>query len=290
MNFKKGFKIKPTRVDESGVVVFTDGTNEVIANERACKAYGYKFKNGTCFAYQPTPALQRVYDNTTVESNGNNTIGSNTHNSHVQGRDNTLNGNNQQVLINGESHTANIDVSDSSTIAGRGSTLRANGQAILTSHVPNKSNIGECSVVILNCNTTDNSTTSMLAQIEQSGATGVLTDYIPVPNNSIVGIELYLTRLELGGSSGTAGNFSYRRQQSCIRVDQNGSGTITNFNTKNIAKLGVNGTYAITGVTLLNEDGDNQFAISVNVSDRNNVNNSWSGIMYLHILSTNVNF
>ena len=97
---------------------------------------------------------------------------------------------------------------------------------------------------------------------------------------------MYITRLELGGSSGTAGNYSYRRQQSCVKIDNSAAGTFVNFNTKNIAKIGVNGTMAMTGATLVNFDGDEIYALSVNVADRNNVNNAWSAILYLHITET----
>tara|TARA_R100000773_G_scaffold44600_1_gene46442 strand:- start:1348 stop:2223 length:876 start_codon:yes stop_codon:yes gene_type:complete len=291
MEFKNGFKIKPHKVSEDGVITFTDGTNTGInPSGVACKAYGYDYRDGLCRAFVPSVNISKIGNSQTNNIKGKNTVPYNVNNSIVQGDNIEFTGYNNNIIANGKNHQINSRVSNSTILAGRGGTLQAHGQTILTSHAPHKANVGECSVVILNCNTTDNTTTSMLAQIEQSKVSGVLTDFIPVPNNSIVGIELYLTRLELGGASGTAGNFSYRRQQSVIRVDQNGSPTITNFNTKNIAKLGVNGSFAITGATLPNDDGDNQFAISVNVSDRNNVNNSWSGIMYLHILSTNVNF
>ena len=50
MNYKKGFKIKPERIDNKGRVYFTDGTNEVNPNQVSCEAYGYKYNkfSNTC--------------------------------------------------------------------------------------------------------------------------------------------------------------------------------------------------------------------------------------------------
>ena len=43
MEFKTGIPIKPLRTGADGIVVFTDGTNEVIPNQLQCEAYGYKY-------------------------------------------------------------------------------------------------------------------------------------------------------------------------------------------------------------------------------------------------------
>ena len=53
MNFKKGYKIKPQQILFNGRVVFTDGTNEVVPNQKACEAYGYTYdrNTGSCVAY-----------------------------------------------------------------------------------------------------------------------------------------------------------------------------------------------------------------------------------------------
>ena len=44
MEYKKGIPIKPYAIRRDGVVEFTDGTtNNLIANEKTCKAYGYEY-------------------------------------------------------------------------------------------------------------------------------------------------------------------------------------------------------------------------------------------------------
>ena len=288
MEFKKDFKIKPKEVNLNGLVIFTDGTNAVVPNQLACEAYGYKYDTltGTCISFIPTSKLEKQLKEPSNTIKGvSNTTNKGTSRSIINGTLNTTKGFNENCLISGQGNTINNGVRNSTIIAGKGTTSRSLGEAVITGHQPSTSNVGQCSIVMLNCNTTDNTTTSMVSQINPSDATGVPLDYIPLPKNSIVGIEMYLTRLETGGSSGTAGNYSYRRQRSCIQIDNAAAGTLVNFNTKNIAKIGVNGTFTITGATIAD-----QFCLSVNVSDRNNVNNSWSAVLYLHITSTDVTF
>ena len=53
MEFKKGLTIKPKVINSVGEVIFTDGTNDVVANQRVCEAYGYRYNDGkgTCEAF-----------------------------------------------------------------------------------------------------------------------------------------------------------------------------------------------------------------------------------------------
>ena len=93
MEYKKGFKIKPDRVDEAGRVYFTDGTNEVNPNQISCEAYGYKYNkfSNTCSIDSLSFNLSKEFNSdknslkginnkieskvTNVTLNGNNSIG-----------------------------------------------------------------------------------------------------------------------------------------------------------------------------------------------------------------------
>jgi hypothetical protein len=109
---------------------------------------------------------------------------------------------------------------------------------------------------------------------------------INVKNNCILGWEIYITRLEVGGTSGTRGNFSYRNQKGVVRINDSYSMTFTVGFDRNIGKLGVNGTYAMADTSTTDVK-----SISIQVSDRNNVNNIWSATVYLHeLISTDVSF
>ena len=110
--------------------------------------------------------------------------------------------------------------------------------------------------------------------------------YINIKNNCILGWEIYITRLETGGTSGTAGKFSYRNEKGAVRIDDSYGMTFTVGYTRNIAKLGVNGSYVMMDSTTGGVP-----SISIQVTDRANVNNIWSASVYLHeLISTNVTF
>ena len=110
-----------------------------------------------------------------------------------------------------------------------------------------------------------------------------LTDeFINIQNNSILGFEIYLTRLEIGGASGTAGNFSYRHMKGVMKVRDNFATTIGVYNSRVLGKIGVNGTANVVDVST--------GTVSIAVSDRAGVNNIWNATVYLHETKTNITF
>jgi len=43
IQYLNGFNIRPLFTAENGVVVFTDGTNDIAPNQTQCEAYGYTY-------------------------------------------------------------------------------------------------------------------------------------------------------------------------------------------------------------------------------------------------------
>ena len=39
--FLKDYPVRPLSIDTTGIVTFTDGTNDVAPNQQQCEAYGY---------------------------------------------------------------------------------------------------------------------------------------------------------------------------------------------------------------------------------------------------------
>ena len=109
--------------------------------------------------------------------------------------------------------------------------------------------------------------------------------FITLQINSIVGYEIYITRLETGGTSGTAGDYSYRNQRGVVKTDRIGTISITTHSTKTIGKVGVNGTFSVVDSTVGSVP-----SITIEVNDRADVNNLWSATMYLHEVATNIDF
>ena len=133
------------------------------------------------------------------------------------------------------------------------------------------------SVVNLTGVTEDNTATNLTV----NGESG--KNYINVNLNSVVGFEIYITRLEVGGSSATDGNYSYRNIKGVVRIDDAGTMLFQVGFTRNIGKIGVNGTAAMI-------DAASGYSITIQVSDRNNVTNVWSATVTLHQLTSNISF
>ena len=280
MNFKKGYKIKPKEVKPNGSVLFTDGTNDVIPNQVACEAYGYRYDtvNGTCYSFISTKQLgKQLTEPSNTKTGINNKTEKGTSRSIINGTLNTTKGFNENCLVSGKGNTVNNGMNNATAVGAYGKVLRQ-GEFVRGGGGSTAANQTQSSVIMLTCNTTDNSTTDMLVQ-------GTASSYINLQNNSILGFEAYITRLETGGSSGTAGEFSYRQIKGVIRTADNYGLTIENYNSRVLGKDGVNGTAAFAEI-----GGARSGTVSIQVSDRNNVNNIWNATVYLHETKTNITF
>ena len=292
MNYRKGFTIKPDGIASNGVVIFTDGTNKVTPNQVACEAYGYTYDTatGTCIAFRPSYRLRNNFENTTNSKTGTenttdhgtnytkmigqiNSIGSSCRNNLIVGRDNTINNDiiNASVLGIGGTATRQSEF----VIGGGNNTLTTTVGELTAEAVPKR----QMSVVELAGVTVDNTATNLTVNGDGSS-------YINVNNNSIVGYEIYLTRLEIGGTSGTAGNYSYRNMKGVVQIDDSYNMAFVIGFTRNIGKIGVNGSFSMVDTSTTDVK-----SISVQVTDRNNVNNAWSAVVYIHeIALTKITF
>tara|TARA_R110002020_G_scaffold194059_2_gene394638 strand:- start:2551 stop:4053 length:1503 start_codon:yes stop_codon:yes gene_type:complete len=121
MEFKKGHTIKPQAVLSNGLVSFTDGTNNVAANQISCEAYGYKWdnKNGVCTAFNFSPKIKRLNKNiTNTKTNSSNIEEGGTINTTIIGSNNTTKGQNKNVLITGENHQIENEINNASVLGG----------------------------------------------------------------------------------------------------------------------------------------------------------------------------
>ena len=121
MKYRIGYSIKPLRTDD-GLVIFTDGTNEIMPSEKSCVDYGYKWdrENGVCVIKNNT--------NTNVSaiiSNGYNKIlgrgnktGGTVDNSIIAGEGNRFEGQNKNVFVNGNKNLVKSGVFNSSIVSG----------------------------------------------------------------------------------------------------------------------------------------------------------------------------
>jgi len=286
--------IEPHKIDETGIVTFTDGVSTgLVPNQRVCEAYGYTYDtfSGTCRINQVFVAsLDSEFDNQSNKINGvRNNIGNTTKNITVNGDINTVLGKTKNALLNGEGHLIDTDISNCTVLGQKGNVTRQNefliggGLNDLTTGISDDATVlstqRQMSILHLSGVTTNNSAKKLTIN-------GDNLSFINVKANTILGYEIYITRLELGGTSGTAGNFSYRNLKGCVRISHDYSMTFTTAFTRNIAKLGVNGT-----TQMVDSSTSDVKSITVQCSDRNNIKNAWSAVVYLHeIVSLDTNF
>ena len=277
MEFKKDFKIKPKEVRKDGTVLFTDGTNNLVPNQLACEAYGYKYDTatGSCVSFKPTIQLdQQLKEPSNTIKGVNNKTNKGTSRSIISGTLNTTKGFNENCFISGVGNTINNGINNATVIGAYGKAIRQ-GEFVRGGGASNKANEPQSSIVQLTCNTTDNTTTNMKVL-------DLTDEFINLQNNSILGFEIYLTRLEIGGEAGRAGNFSYKHIEGVMKIADNYTTDIIIKHNTLIGKVGVTGTVNVVDVAT--------GTISIAVSDREGVNNIWNATVYLHETKTNITF
>lgn len=280
MDFKKGFKVKPKETNRLGEVTFTDGTHDFPPNQLQCEAYGYKYDKtlGVCSAFKYINKVNALLNNKTNNVRGGEALVG-TENSLLNGEGNITKGDNRNAFITGQENEVEKGISNTSVLGGKMGKAIRDGEIVLGGA---SFNIGagytQSSKIQLSGKTTDETATKLTLQ-------DIAGSYITLQTNSILGYTLYLTRLETGGSSGVAGNYSYRLQRGAIKTNNSGTITIAAGSTTNIANVGVTGSFAIVDSTTGGIP-----SVTIQVTDRANVNNLWTATIYLHELRTNIAF
>ena len=276
-----GFTIKPLSISGLGVVTFTDGTNNITPNQLQCEAYGYTYNraSGTCSTFRYNTNLNRGFNNigNTIKGAGNTTE-TGTNNTYIMGENNTVKGMSRNGQITGSGNVISNGINNAHVSGVMGKAIRQ-GEVVLGG---GSYGIGagytQSSKIQLSHNTTDETPTKLYVQ-ETVG------EYITLQENSILGYEVYLTRLETGGPAGTSGDFSYVVHKGAVRCNDSGTITIYSYSTTTIANDGAVGTMAVVDSTTASVP-----SITIEVTDRAFVNNLWSATVYLHELATNIAF
>ena len=283
MDYLTGQTIKPYRVTLDGQVLFTDGTNnDLIPSEQSCEAYGYTYDSqaGLCRAFKTTSVIDTSFNNITNNTRGGKTaLGTN--NTILNGSDNETKGANSNCLISGKDNKVLYGVKNATVVGVNGQAQR-NGELVIGG--------GDNAIAYLDAggSTKYQNVDRQTTIVELSGVTidntptnltinGDGSSFINVQPNSIVGYEIYLTRLEVGGTSGTVGNFSYRNLKGVVQIDRSFSMAFIVGFTRNIGKVGVNGSFAMVDTSTADVK-----SISVQCTDRNNVENVLSAKVYIH--------
>ncbi len=134
MEFKKGFKIKPERIDAMGRVYFTDGTSEVNPNQLSCEAYGYKYNkfNGTCSVDNVSFNLAKEFQASNNNLSGiKNKLNAKVTNATINGNNNEAKGQNDSIFISGNNNTVANGVNNAAILSGSNAEAIRTGEVII---------------------------------------------------------------------------------------------------------------------------------------------------------------
>ena len=205
MEFKKGLTIKPKVINSVGEVIFTDGTNDVVANQRVCEAYGYRYNDGkgTCEAFIYNTKINRTSNNVhNIIKGSNNNTNSGTENTFVLGRNNTTFGDNKNSILAGENNEISSKINNAAVISGSYAEATNQGELVLGGGGFNeKIGLSQQSFIQQSNKTTNNTETALLTQYLE-------TTYIPKVANSVIGFEANVIGINYGGG-GEVGQYGY---------------------------------------------------------------------------------
>jgi len=271
MDFKKGYKIKPKRIDDNGLVIFTDGTREMFANERCCLEYGYHYnkQTGKCYAYPVSRAVTKklnIKDKVKDFGAGNKIKG--TSNSLISGSSNKTEGGNNNLLVSGSFHEVGLNIQDSSLIGGNFGKVLRRGEVVIggggfydTSTDSGTAGLTQMSTILLSGTTTNATETNLSIQGDGSS-------YITVQSNSLLAFECHINAICTGGDDGTAGHYRYEKIVGTVLINEDGDRTYNQTTTT----VKSNGTIGSTATTLGNTGDD----VSIIVVGTLNLNVQWS--------------
>jgi len=271
MEYLKGHKIKP-KVVYGNEVIFTDGTNDVRANQATCEAYGYRWNEhtGTCQIEFTSFKVQKAFsniDNTVLGKKNNLEYG--TTNSLLIGSTNRTKGQNTNILITGEKNQVESELNNVSIIGGKMGKALTNGQVLIgggsfTSEI----GLMQMSFIQLSLKTTN-------ADVSYLTTQGDSTNYITLQNNVIIGYEAHIVALCTGGSSGTAGQYIYYKLIGAVKVVNDYTATFT----QSISTI-ADGSLSISTTPVMADSTDGY--TSIKVVGTANVNITWSASVHLY--------
>lgn len=289
--------IKPHKIDETGQVTFTDGTNTgLMANQEVCEMYGYTYdtKSSSCRLNQQFQAnLEQAFNAETNKVMGsNNFIEPGVRNSLITGTSNNVGSNVKNPFVSGKENTIKPNVNNAVVLGENGRAFRT---AELVVGGGKSAQTYSCSGESEYSGTlhTDRQTSIIqLSGVSCDGGNVDLTvngdgSFIEVDKNCVIAYEVTVIRMELAGSSATPGDYTYMRGQSAVHIDDSYNMTFTTLSMRNQASEGGNHG----SVSMVDTSTTNTKSISLRVSDRANVVNQWSATVRLYeVISTAITF
>ena len=275
--YLSGFDVKPSLTSLSGIVVFTDGTNEIIPNQLQCEAYGYTYNqaDGTCSIFRFNTSLDRSFSNATNKLQGaGNTTETGTNNTYIIGENNTVKGLSRNNIIVGNQNEIANGVNNANVFGTLGEATADN--SIVLGGNASADNLGERQTMtfIYGKTTTDNSTVDAFLN-------NTTDSYFVVPLNTAIYFQSESLAVRVGGSSGSGavGDFKAWVERGVV-INKSGTLSIQRSRTSPASS----GT--TTGWSPVNSVSGTNFLQTV--KGANNMNIEWASTIRMTQIKTGV--
>ena len=217
-----GFSVKPASISGLGVVIFTDGTNEVTPNQLQCEAYGYTYNKaaGTCSTFRFNTNLNRSFNNANNSTKGSqNVTETGTNNTLIMGESNTVKGFARNNIIVGSNNEIANGVNNAN-VFGTFGVATANNSVVLGGNAGSDVLGKRQSIQLLyGLQTTDGSNTS-------SFLNNTTDSLFAIPINTIMYFHADVVAVRVGGSAaGNLGDYGSWVERGVI-INENGTVSI----------------------------------------------------------------
>ena len=254
--YLNGYSVKPASVGGTGIVSFTDGTNEITPNQQQCEAYGYTYDraSGTCKAFTYSTSLGKSLNKQNNYVNGaNNTTETGTNNTHIIGESNTVKGLSRNNIIVGNNNEIENGVNNAAVFGNYGLALRP-GEVVIGGGGFSGAGKGyaQSSVITLTARTTDATLTDLYVNGD------IANTNIVRNGNVFTGFEARVIGVRTGGvAAGNVNDRIFFKVEGMLyddAVDQTilniaSFGTITGWNAEIISTSGEFMFLQVTGAT-----------------------------------------
>lgn len=199
IQYKTGFDVKPSSINQIGTVTFTDGTNEITPNQLQCEAYGYTYNKvtRTCSAFKYNRNLDRNISNITNKINGaGNTTFTDTDNTYIIGENNTVRGASRNNIVVGNNNEIANDVNNAFVYGTKGEAT-ADNSIVLGGNAP-ADLLAERQSIQLLYGTQSTTSGTVASYLNNTAA-----NFFEIPENTAMYFHGDVLALRVGGSSGS---------------------------------------------------------------------------------------
>jgi len=202
--FLKDYPVRPLSIDTTGIVTFTDGTNDVAPNQQQCEAYGYTFNEilGTCTSFNYNTNLDSNFNNINNVTRGTgNTTERGTNNTYIMGDNNTVKGLSRNNIIVGSNNEIANGVNNANVYGTLGEVTATNS-IVLGGNAPTDNLAERQSIQLMyGVQTTAGGTVD-------SYLNNITDNYFTIPDNTAMYFHADVLAVRVGGTgTGNPGDF-----------------------------------------------------------------------------------